>query len=142
LDAWFFSDEENRLIPDFYAPIDGFVGSLVSCGVISIASGQSKELTLRADPLQARPDFNFRLEAPSPRPASQPSEVARGTALLNADDDPFLGKRIWHAQLGVGVVRKRLSRSSPTYDVLFNGAWWRKVWLGNSDQGSWRVLDD
>lgn len=32
--AWYFTDEENSLIPDFYAPINWFIGHLVRVGAI------------------------------------------------------------------------------------------------------------
>jgi hypothetical protein len=130
--AWFFTSEENDRIPDFYEPINTFVDGLIRCGVIDLDQERPGELVIRS--------ISSTEERPLLRQAQTPPLIL--PPLRPDEKDPFLGRRISHRVLGVGEVRERLTKSSPTYNVWFNGARWRKVWLGNPADGTWRVLDD
>lgn len=149
--AWFFNREENNRIPNFFEPIDEFVGKMMRCGALARDPNRRGWLTICEPP--KRPSV------PTPRPASPmahaphittpqviPVAVAAVTSAQEAaaptDQAPdlFLGKSIWHEGLGIGVVMKRVMRCSPVYDVRFGDDNSRRILL-RSDHDDWRLVD-
>lgn len=129
--AWFFSGEENALIPSLYEPFDDLFARLVDAGAISrIKEGphrykrQSAEpggtvsgaMRRHSEPHQtgsggsAAQDAVVRQVLPVPVPVRRPSESLPGP-----------GTRIEHKRFGRGTVEKYLPHSTHIFAVLVDG---------------------
>lgn len=135
-------------IPNFFDPIDEFVGNMMRCGVLRRDPNRRGWLTI-CEPPRRRP-------APVQPPASPPAPapvlptlntasvavapMSPTSALSDQTPDPFLGKSIWHEGLGIGVVMKKVVRCSPVYDVRFRDDISRRILL-RSDHHDWALVD-
>lgn len=127
----YFTDEENHSIPNFFHCVDGFVGRLIEAGALERDQSPGGDLVVTALPA---------VGLSSPRKPLQPSPFE--DPLLDTGVDSYIGRRISHTRLGVGTIRERSLKGSPTYRVCFNGGRSFNVWLGNPHSGEWRFLND
>lgn len=129
---WYFTAEENRAIPNFFDCVTGLINKLISAGVLELDPEPGGDLVVAAIASNGSQMAVRKLlpQAPHVDP------------LLDTGMDSYLGRWISHTKLGIGVIRERATRGSPTYSIWFNGARWRKVWLGNPGSGEWRLLDE
>lgn len=143
--AWFFSPDENKRIPNFFEPIDEFVGNMMRCGVLIRDPHRRGWLTVcemarrRAAPLQspAMPSIPAQF---LPVFHTSPVEVVPTSIPTDQASDPLLGRRIRLHDLGIGVVIKRVVHCRPVYDVRFGRDNPRRILL-QSDQQDWRLVD-
>lgn len=127
----YFTDDENRTIPNFFDCVDGFVGRLIEAGVLELDHEPGGDLMVTALPadgvLSSRKPFqSSRFKDP----------------LLETGVDSYIGRRISHTRLGVGIIRERVLKGSPTYLVCFDGARGFDLWLGDPHSSEWKLLDD
>ncbi|KAF1704226.1 hypothetical protein CSC66_05090 [Pseudoxanthomonas kaohsiungensis] len=130
--VWYFTEAENRAIPNFFKCVDGFVTRLVGTGVLELDPEPGGDLVVAATPGDGSPTRDRKL-LPTP-PHIDP--------LLATGVDSYIDRWISHSKLGVGIVRERVAKGSPTYRVWFNDARWRTVWLGNPESGEWKLLGE
>jgi hypothetical protein len=145
--AWFFTREENRRIPNFFEPIDEFVGKMMRCGVLTRDSNRRGWLTICTPPRMPSSRIHPlpSLQTPAQLPPTLTTSVLAAPVSFtpvqsDQTSDPLLGKSIAHENLGIGVVMTRLVRCSPVYDVRFEHGNSRRILL-RSDHNDWAVID-
>ena len=151
--AWFFSPGENKRIPNFFEPIDEFVSNMIRCGVLKRDLNRKGWLAISkprnrhpvpALPSTAQPAHSSQVPIPKASPAAVAAVMARSEAMAEGPrdrvPDPFIGKNIWHEDLGFGVVVERVVRCSPIYDVRFGDEKSRRILL-RSNHRDWRMID-
>lgn len=145
--AWFFTPEENKRIPNFFEPIDEFVGNMMRCGVLARDPERRGWLTV-CEPSKSHLVPMAELAPHSSLSSfSQRNHMAARTMVSPAArtqeqliSDPLLGKSISHESAGTGVVTERVTRCGPVYNVRF-GDDCRRILL-RSDQADWRIADE
>jgi len=138
--AWFFSREENKRIPNFFEPIDEFVGKMMRCGVLTRDPNRRGWLTICEPPKSRADPISSLVSPPAPSPFFPTLHIVSVTAVLDENSDPLFGKSIWHESFGIGVVMTRMVRCSPVYNVRFGDGYWRRILL-RSDHHDWRLID-
>lgn len=109
--AWYFTDEENALIPSLYEPFDDLFARLVEAGAICrIKEGPHRYMREPALRVSSVPEPVIRQVLPTPVPVRRPSEshLAPGT-------------RIEHKRFGRGTVENYLPPSSHVFAVHIDG---------------------
>lgn len=129
---WYFTEEENRAIPNFFDCVTVFLNKLISAGVLEQDPEPGGDLVVAA-----RNADGSQMAARKLLP-----QTPHIDPLFDTGVDSYLGRWISHTKLGVGIIRDRVAKGSPTYNIWFNGAMWRSVWLGNPASGDWRLLDE
>ena len=129
---WYFTEEENRAIPNFFDCITGLIHKLIGTGVLEQDPEPGGDLIVGAMPRRAVETAARKLLPPAPHV----------DPLLETGVDSYIDRRISHVKLGAGTIRERVTKGSPTYNIWFNDARWRKVWLGNPASGEWKLLDE
>lgn len=132
LSLWYFTPEENRAIPNFFQCLTDFVDRMVAAGAIGFDPEQGGDLVVAG---------SSEFEHSSARPPWDPRAASGHDPLLQTGTDPYIDRRITHSRLGVGIIRERVTKGSPSYRVWFNGARWRTVWLGDPYSGEWKLLE-
>lgn len=144
--AWYFTPDENKRIPNFFEPIDEFVGNMMRCGVLvrdpdrrgwltvcEPSKGPvAPEATPTFSPLASSGQRQHIAPQMKVRPAERPSELL--------PLDPLVGKRIAHEDDGIGMVIGRVTQSSPVYNVRFGNDHCRSILL-RANQADWHVVE-
>lgn len=145
--AWFFSPEENKRIPNFFEPIDEFIGNMLRCGVLTRDRNRPRRLTVCAQQT-TRPAPTLTLPRPSkavPPPLNDHKTSLMAVPVVTLPPmrtpDPLLGKVNSHEGLGIGVVTERVMRCSPVYDVRFEDDSCQRILL-RSGHRDWRLVEE
>ena len=131
LSLWHFTEEENRAVPNFFECVTGLVDRLIVAGALERDDEPGGDLVVSAPPSDGAPTASRK-----PLPSSRLVDP-----LLETGVDPYIDRWISHARLGVGIIRRRVAKGSPTYSVWFNNSNWRTVWLGDPECGQWKIRD-
>lgn len=132
MSLWYFTPEENRAIPNFFQCLTDYVDRLMAAGAIEFDPEQGGDLIVAGV---------SQLEQSSARPPWERRAAAGHDPLLHTGTDPYIDRWITHSRLGVGIIRERVTKGSPSYRVWFNGARWRTVWLGDPGSGDWKLME-
>jgi hypothetical protein len=128
--AWFFTDEENALIPSLYDPFDDLFARLVDAGALChVKEGPHRHVRMPVPRPHHALDAVVRHVLPTPVPVRRASE-------------PHLppGARIDHKRFGQGTVEKYLEASRHVYAVQIDGETEaRMLSLDPSDRQWWRI---
>ncbi|MBL0039619.1 MAG: hypothetical protein IPP28_00920 [Xanthomonadales bacterium] len=109
--AWYFTNEENALIPSLYDPFDDLFARLVDAGAICrVKDGPHRYMREPAPRVSSVQESAIRQVLPTPVPVRRPSEshLAPGT-------------RIEHKRFGRGTVENYLPPSSHVFAVHIDG---------------------
>lgn len=132
LSLWYLTPAENRAIPNFFQCLTDFVDRMMAAGAIRFDPEQGGDLIVAGSP---------EIEESSARPPWDPRTDSPHDPLLETGTDPYIDRWITHSKLGVGIIRERVAKGSPSYKIWFNGARWRTVWLGDPLSGGWKLLE-
>lgn len=145
--AWFFTPEENKRIPNFFEPIDEFVGNMMRCGVLARDPERRGWLTVCEPPKSHLVPMAERILPSSLSSLHQRNHMAAGMTVgpvASAQEpripDPLVGESILHESAGIGVVTERVTRCGPVYNVRFGDDYCRRILL-RSDQADWRIVE-